>query len=276
MPIRRALHLSGLEPLVIDSDALFVNVGERTNVTGSAQFKKLIKEDRYDEAVEVARQQVANGAQILDVNMDEGLLDAESGDGPLSQPDRLGAGHQHALPVMVDSSKWEIVIEAGLKRLQGKGVVNSISAQGRRGTHPRTGTQDPAVRCGQRSSWPSTSRARPTASSGASWRSAKRSYRLLTEKIGFPPRRHHLRSQHFRGRHRHRRAQRLRGELHRSHANCIRRYPHSHDLGRRVQRVFLVPGQQHGARGHPFGVSVPRHQGRHDHGHRQRRPLADL
>ena len=125
MPIRRALHLSGLEPLVIDSDALFVNVGERTNVTGSAQFKKLIKEDRYDEAVEVARQQVANGAQILDVNMDEGLLDAEAAmvrflNLIASEPDIA------RIPVMVDSSKWS-VIEAGLRCLQGKGVVNSIS-----------------------------------------------------------------------------------------------------------------------------------------------------
>jgi 5-methyltetrahydrofolate--homocysteine methyltransferase len=74
----RYTRLSGLEPLVITPELLFVNVGERTNVTGSAQFKKLIKDDRYDQAVEVARQQVANGAQILDVNMDEGLIDSEA------------------------------------------------------------------------------------------------------------------------------------------------------------------------------------------------------
>src|SRR5690349_23138026 len=74
----RHTRLSGLEPLVLTPDLLFVNVGERTNVTGSAQFKKLIKEDRYEEAVEVARQQVANGAQIIDVNMDEGLIDSEA------------------------------------------------------------------------------------------------------------------------------------------------------------------------------------------------------
>src|SRR5690606_1918212 len=100
-------------------------VGERTNVTGSAQFRKLIKEDRYAEAVEVARQQVENGAQIIDVNMDEGLLDAERAMSTFlnliaAEPDIA------RVPVMIDSSKWS-VIESGLRCLQGKGVVNSIS-----------------------------------------------------------------------------------------------------------------------------------------------------
>ncbi len=121
----RYTSLSGLEPLVITPELLFVNIGERTNVTGSAQFKKLIKDDRYDEAVEVARQQVANGAQILDVNMDEGLIDSEMAMAKFlnliaAEPDIA------RVPVMVDSSKWT-VIEAGLRCLQGKGVVNSIS-----------------------------------------------------------------------------------------------------------------------------------------------------
>jgi len=121
----RYTRLSGLEPLVITPDLLFVNIGERTNVTGSAQFRKLIKDGRYDEAVEVARQQVASGAQILDVNMDEGLIDSEAAmtrflNLIMSEPDIA------RIPVMVDSSKWS-VIEAGLKCLQGKSVVNSIS-----------------------------------------------------------------------------------------------------------------------------------------------------
>ena len=124
-PAPRPTRLSGLEPLVITPDLLFVNVGERTNVTGSAQFKKLIKEERYEEAVDVARQQVASGAQILDVNMDEGLIDSEKAmtrflNLIMSEPDIA------RIPVMVDSSKWS-VIEAGLKCLQGKSVVNSIS-----------------------------------------------------------------------------------------------------------------------------------------------------
>jgi 5-methyltetrahydrofolate--homocysteine methyltransferase len=121
----RHTHLSGLEPLVITPNLLFVNVGERTNVTGSAQFKKLIKEDRYEEAVDVARQQVANGAQIIDVNMDEGLIDSEAA---MTRFLNLIAAEPDIarVPVMVDSSKWT-VIEAGLRCLQGKGVVNSIS-----------------------------------------------------------------------------------------------------------------------------------------------------
>ncbi len=123
--ITRYTRLSGLEPLIITPDLLFINVGERTNVTGSAQFKKLIKEDRYDEAVEVARQQVANGAQIIDINMDEGLIDSEAAMTRFvnlisSEPDIA------RVPFMIDSSKWT-VIEAGLRCLQGKGIVNSIS-----------------------------------------------------------------------------------------------------------------------------------------------------
>jgi 5-methyltetrahydrofolate--homocysteine methyltransferase len=121
----RYTRLSGLEPLVITPDLLFVNVGERTNVTGSAQFKKLVKEERYEEAVDVARQQVANGAQIIDVNMDEGLIDSEAA---MTRFLNLIAAEPDIarVPVMVDSSKWS-VIEAGLRCLQGKGVVNSIS-----------------------------------------------------------------------------------------------------------------------------------------------------
>jgi 5-methyltetrahydrofolate--homocysteine methyltransferase len=125
MSVTRHTRLSGLEPLVLTPDLLFVNVGERTNVTGSAQFKKLIKEERYEEAVDVARQQVASGAQIIDVNMDEGLIDSEAA---MTRFLNLIAAEPDIarVPVMVDSSKWT-VIEAGLRCLQGKGIVNSIS-----------------------------------------------------------------------------------------------------------------------------------------------------
>ena len=117
--------LSGLEPFTITQDSLFVNVGERTNVTGSAKFKRLIREENYEEALNVAKQQVNNGAQIIDVNMDEGMLDSKAAmvhflNLIAAEPDIS------RVPVMVDSSKWEI-IEAGLKCLQGKSVVNSIS-----------------------------------------------------------------------------------------------------------------------------------------------------
>lgn len=120
-----ACRLSGLEPLTIEKETLFVNVGERTNVTGSARFKRLIKEELYDEALEVARQQVENGAQIIDINMDEGMLDAEA---CMVRFLNLCASEPEIskVPIMVDSSKWD-VIEAGLKCIQGKGIVNSIS-----------------------------------------------------------------------------------------------------------------------------------------------------
>jgi 5-methyltetrahydrofolate--homocysteine methyltransferase len=122
------LQLSGLESVVITQNSNFVNIGERTNVTGSAKFLKLIKEDKFDEALEVALDQVRGGAQVIDVNMDEGMLDSQSA---MVRYLNLMASEPEiaAIPVMVDSSKWE-VIEAGLKCLQGKGIVNSISMKG--------------------------------------------------------------------------------------------------------------------------------------------------
>lgn len=119
------LQLSGLEPLLITEESIFVNVGERTNVTGSRQFLRLIKEEKYEEALGIARNQVEGGAQIIDINMDEGMLD---GVYAMTQFLNLIAAEPDIarVPVMIDSSKWEI-IEAGLKVVQGKAVVNSIS-----------------------------------------------------------------------------------------------------------------------------------------------------
>src|SRR5437868_21094 len=121
----RPLKLSGFEAVTITQASNFVNIGERTNVTGSAKFLKLIKEDKFDVALEVALDQVRGGAQVIDVNMDEGMLDSKSA---MVRYLNLMASEPEiaAVPVMVDSSKWE-VIEAGLKCLQGKGIVNSIS-----------------------------------------------------------------------------------------------------------------------------------------------------
>ncbi len=118
-------RLSGLEPLDIDAESLFVNVGERTNVTGSARFRKLIEAGDYGAALEVARQQVASGAQVIDINMDEGMLESEAA---MVRFVNLVAAEPDVarVPVMLDSSKWT-VLEAGLKCLQGKGIVNSIS-----------------------------------------------------------------------------------------------------------------------------------------------------
>ncbi len=119
------LRLSGLEPLTITEDSLFVNVGERTNITGSARFRNLIKAGDYDTALSVAAQQVENGAQVIDVNMDEGMID---GVAAMDRFTKLIASEPDIsrVPLMVDSSKWE-VIEAGLKNVQGKAIVNSIS-----------------------------------------------------------------------------------------------------------------------------------------------------
>lgn len=123
-----SLELSGLEPLIVTPESNFVNVGERTNVTGSRAFLRMIKEDRFEDALAVARDQVEGGAQVIDINMDEGLIDGVEAMTKFlnliaSEPDIA------RVPVMVDSSKWEI-IEAGLKCMQGKGIVNSISLKG--------------------------------------------------------------------------------------------------------------------------------------------------
>jgi len=123
--IAPACRLSGLEPFTITRESLFVNVGERTNITGSARFARLIREDNYSEALEVALQQVEAGAQVIDINMDEGMLDSKAA---MVTFLNLIAGEPDIarVPIMIDSSKWE-VIEAGLKCIQGKGIVNSIS-----------------------------------------------------------------------------------------------------------------------------------------------------
>lgn len=123
--LKPACRLAGLEALNIDEKSLFVNVGERTNVTGSARFARLIREESYDEALEVAREQVESGAQIIDINMDEGMLDSKEA---MIKFLKLVAAEPEIcrVPIMVDSSKWSI-IEAGLKCIQGKAIVNSIS-----------------------------------------------------------------------------------------------------------------------------------------------------
>ena len=179
----RFTRLSGLEPLVITPQTNFVNIGERTNVTGSAQFKKLILEGRLDEAVVVARQQVENGAQVLDVNMDEGMLDSEKA--MVEYLNLIAAEPDIArIPVMVDSSKFS-VIEAGLKCLQGKGIVNSISMKEgeaeflRQARLVRRYGAAVVVMAFDEQGQADTCERKVEICS--------RAYRLLTETIGFPP-----------------------------------------------------------------------------------------
>jgi 5-methyltetrahydrofolate--homocysteine methyltransferase len=179
----RPTRLSGLEPLVITPELLFVNVGERTNVTGSAQFRKLIKEERYAEAVEVARQQVENGAQIIDVNMDEGLIDSEAAmvrflNLIASEPDIA------RVPVMVDSSKWS-VIEAGLRCLQGKGVVNSISLK--EGEAAFVEHARKVLRYGAAAVVMAFDEQGQADTCARKVEICTRAYRILTEQVGFPP-----------------------------------------------------------------------------------------
>ncbi len=177
------LRLSGLEPLVVRSDSNFVNVGERTNVAGSRAFAKLILAGHYEAAVEVARQQVESGAQILDVNMDEGLLDAAQAMHRFlnllqAEPDIA------RVPIMVDSSKWE-VLETGLKCLQGKSIVNSISLKDgeelfmQRARICRDLGAAVIVMCFDERGQADTFERRIEV--------AERSYRLLTDVVGFPP-----------------------------------------------------------------------------------------
>jgi 5-methyltetrahydrofolate--homocysteine methyltransferase len=175
--------LAGLEPLVIGEGSLFVNIGERTNVTGSARFRRLITENRYEEALEVAREQVENGAQILDVNMDEGMLDSAAAMRRFlhllsAEPDIA------RVPIMIDSSRWE-VIEAGLQCVQGKSVVNSISLKEgeeeflRRARLLRRYGAAAVVMAFDESGQADTLDRKVEI--------CTRAYRLLTEKLQFPP-----------------------------------------------------------------------------------------
>ncbi|AQQ06139.1 methionine synthase [Roseibium algicola] len=177
------MRLSGLEPFVVTKETNFVNVGERTNVTGSARFRKLIKEGDYPTALEVARQQVENGAQIIDINMDEGLLDSE--EAMVTFLNLVAAEPDIAkVPVMIDSSKWT-VIEAGLKCIQGKGVVNSISMKEgeeefiKHATLVRRYGAAVVVMAFDESGQADTFERKTEI--------CARSYKILTEKVGFPP-----------------------------------------------------------------------------------------
>ncbi len=176
-------RLSGLEPFTIGPETNFVNIGERTNVTGSRRFARLILDDQYDAALEVARQQVASGAQLIDVNMDEGMLDAERA---MARFLRLLASEPDIarVPVMVDSSKWS-VIEAGLKALQGKGVVNSISLKEGEASFLRQA--ELVRRYGAAVIVMAFDEQGQADTAARKVEIAERAYRLLTTRVGFAP-----------------------------------------------------------------------------------------
>jgi 5-methyltetrahydrofolate--homocysteine methyltransferase len=176
--------LSGLEPLIISGDSLFVNVGERTNVAGSRRFAKLIKTKKYEKALDVARHQVENGAQIIDVSMDEALLDSEKEmvtflNLMASEPDIS------RIPVMIDSSKWS-VIESGLKCLQGKGVVNSISLK--EGEEQFIQQAREIMKYGAAAIVMAFDEKGQADTLKRRTQILERSYKILTEKVGFPER----------------------------------------------------------------------------------------
>jgi len=177
-----ACRLAGLEPCNILPDSLFVNVGERTNVTGSARFKRLIKEGEFEQALDVARQQVENGAQVIDINMDEGML--ESKEAMVQFLNLIGSEPDICkVPIMIDSSKWDI-IEAGLKCVQGKGIVNSISMK-----EGEENFLKQARLCRQYGAAVIVMAFDETGQADTHARKVEictRAYKLLTEEVGFP------------------------------------------------------------------------------------------
>ena len=177
------MRLSGLEPFTLTAETNFVNVGERTNVTGSAKFRRLITEGDYDTALDIARQQVENGAQIIDINMDEGMLESE--EAMVHFLNLIAAEPDIAkVPMMIDSSKWSI-IEAGLKCIQGKGVVNSISLK--EGEEAFIEQARKVRRYGAAVVIMAFDEEGQAESIERKFEICKRCHEILTEQLGFPP-----------------------------------------------------------------------------------------
>ncbi|HZY16717.1 MAG TPA: dihydropteroate synthase, partial [Ramlibacter sp.] len=177
------MKLAGLEPVSIGAESLFVNIGERTNITGSKAFARMILAGQYEQALAVARQQVENGAQVIDVNMDEGMLDGKAAMVRFltliaSEPDIA------RVPVMIDSSKWE-VIEAGLRCIQGKGIVNSISMKEGEAEFRRQATL--VRRYGAAAVVMAFDETGQADSYQRKIDICARAYRILVDEVGFPP-----------------------------------------------------------------------------------------
>ncbi|MFN8895490.1 MAG: dihydropteroate synthase, partial [Betaproteobacteria bacterium] len=182
-PLPPPMRLSGLEPVAIGAGSLFVNIGERTNVTGSRAFAKMILEGRFEDGLAVARQQVENGAQIIDVNMDEAMLDSAAA---MERFLKLLASEPEIarVPIMIDSSKWS-VIEAGLKCIQGKGIVNSISLKEGEAEFRRQATL--VRRYGAAAVVMAFDEQGQADTFARKTEICARAYRILVEEVGFPP-----------------------------------------------------------------------------------------
>ncbi len=250
-----------------DAESLFVNVGERTNITGSAKFRNLIKDGDYDAALAVAAQQVENGAQVIDVNMDEGMID---GVAAMDRFTKLIASEPDIsrVPIMVDSSKWE-VIEAGLKNVQGKAIVNSISMkEGEEKFREQArlvkkyGAAAVVMAFDEDGQADNLERRKAI---------CERAYRILVDEVDFPAEDIIFDPNVF--------AVATGIEEHASYGLDFieatrwikQNLPGGEGLRRHLQRQLLLPRQQPGARGDPRGVPLPRDRGRPGHGHRQRR-----
>jgi 5-methyltetrahydrofolate--homocysteine methyltransferase len=266
------MRLAGLEPLTIDDGTLFVNVGERTNVTGSKAFARLVLAGDFAGAVEVARQQVQNGAQIIDVNMDEAMLDSRAAmvrfmNLIASEPDIA------RVPVMIDSSKWD-VIEAGLKCVQGKPIVNSISLKEGEGEFLRQARL--VRRYGAAAVVMSFDEQGQADTYERRTAVAKRAYDLLIQRADFPPEDIVIDPNVF--------AIATGIEEHANYAvDFIRatawiraNLPHARVSGGISNVSFSFRGNDGGARGDPHGVPLSRDPRGPDHGHRQRGPARRL
>ena len=177
------MRLAGLEPVTLSTGSLFVNIGERTNVTGSKAFSRMILEGRYEDALSVARQQVENGAQVIDINMDEAMLDSAAA---MDRFLKLIAGEPEIarVPIMIDSSKWS-VIETGLKCVQGKGIVNSISLKEGEAEFKRQATL--VRRYGAATVVMAFDEKGQADTFERKTQICERAYRVLVDEVGFPP-----------------------------------------------------------------------------------------
>ena len=252
--------------------AQFVNVGERTNVTGSAKFKKLIVDGDFTGALTVARQQVEAGAQVIDVNMDEGLLDSKAA--MVTFLNLIAAEPDISrVPIMIDSSKWE-VIEAGLKCVQGRSIVNSISMKA--GEAEFLHQARLCLRYGAAVVVMAFDEQGQADTAARKVEICTRAYRLLVDKVGFPPRGYHIRPQHLRRGDWDRGARQLRRGLYRGDAADQRDPALRPHFRRGVECLLQLPGQRAGAPGDPLGLPLSCHCGGHGHGHRQRGRPAGL
>ena len=244
---------------------IFINVGERTNVAGSAKFRRLITEGDFETALDIAREQVENGAQIVDVNMDEGLLNSEAA---MERFLKLCATEPDItkVPMMIDSSKWS-VIEAGLKCVQGKAVVNSISLK--EGEEAFVTLARQVRRYGAAVVVMAFDEQGQADTAGRKYEICERSYRILVDKVGFPPEDIIFDPNIF--------AVATGIEEHNDYAVAFFEGDAANQgelaslscVGRRLQRVVLLSRQQSAARSHALGVPLPRYRRRHGHGHRQ-------